>query len=52
MVSNIFYEAFQTSSLWMVFLIIINLILCIYPILGAMFWFFGAISYILFRQKE
>lgn len=52
MVSNIFYEAFQTSSPWMVFLIIINLILCIYPILGAMFWFFGAISYILFRQKE
>lgn len=52
MVSNIFYEAFQTSSPWMVFLIIINLILCIYPILGAMFWFFGAISYVLFRQKE
>ena len=52
MISNIFYEAFQTSSLWMVFLIIINLILCIYPILGAMFWFFGALSYVLFRQKE
>lgn len=52
MVSNIFYEAFQTSSPWMVFLIIINLILCIYPILGAMFWFFGALSYVLFRQKE
>lgn len=36
----------------MISLIIINLILCIYPILGAMFWFFGAISYVLFRQKE
>ena len=52
MVSNIFYEAFQTNSPWMISLIIINLILCIYPILGAMFWFFGAISYVLFRQKE
>ena len=37
MVSNIMNEVFQTSSPWMTFLIIINLILCLYPILGAMF---------------
>lgn len=43
MVSNIMNEVFQTSSPWMTFLIIINLILCLYPILGAMFWFFGAL---------
>lgn len=52
MVSNIMNEAFQTSSPWMTFLIIINLILCLYPILGAMFWFFGALSYMTFRHEE
>lgn len=30
MVSNIMNEVFQTSSPWMTFLIIINLILCLY----------------------
>jgi cellulose synthase/poly-beta-1,6-N-acetylglucosamine synthase-like glycosyltransferase len=45
-------EAFQTSSPWMTFLLIINLILCLYPILGAMFWFFGALSYMVFRHNE
>ena len=43
MVSNIMSEAFQTTSPWMTFLLVINLILCLYPILGAMFWFFGAL---------
>lgn len=52
MVSNIMNEAFQTSSPWMTFLLIINLILCLYPILGAMFWFFGALSYMVFRHNE
>ncbi len=52
MVSNIMNEVFQTSSPWMTFLIIINLILCLYPILGAMFWFFGALSYMTFRHEE
>ncbi len=51
MVSNIFNSAFQTTSPWLVALIIVNLILCLYPILGAMFWFFGAVSYVLFRRE-
>lgn len=52
MVSNIFESAFHTSSAGMAFLFIINLILCLYPILGAMFWFFGAVAYTLFRRGE
>ncbi|MGM9892026.1 glycosyltransferase family 2 protein [Limosilactobacillus sp.] len=52
MVSNIMNEAFQTGSPWLTFVLVINLILCLYPILGAMFWFFGAISYMLFRHDE
>lgn len=52
MVSNIMNEALGTNSPWMAFLLIINLILCIYPILGAMFWFWGALSYTLFRRKD
>lgn len=52
MVSNIFESAFHTSSAGMAFLFIINLILCLYPILGAMFWFFGAVAYTIFRRRE
>lgn len=52
MVSDIMSEAFQTTSLWKTFLLVINLILCLYPILGAMFWFWGALSYKLFRRGE
>lgn len=52
MVSNIMNEAFQTSSPWIAFLLIINLILCLYPILGTMFWFSGALSYMVFRHNE
>ncbi len=52
MVSNIMNEVFQTNSPWMTFLIVINLIPCLYPILGAMFWFFGALSYMTFRHEE
>lgn len=52
MVSNIMSTVFQTSSPWMAFLLVINLILCLYPILGALFWFFGALSYMAFRHDE
>lgn len=52
MVSNIMNEAFQTSSPWMTALLVVNLILCLYPILGAMFWFFGAVSYTIFRRND
>lgn len=52
MASNIMSEAFQTSSPWVTFALVINLILCLYPILGAMFWFFGALSYMSFRHNE
>lgn len=52
MVSNIFNDAFNTTSPWLGFILVINLILCLYPILGAMFWFFGALSYRLFRRQD
>lgn len=32
--------------------IIIITILSLYPILGSMFWFWGAVSYVLFRRKH
>lgn len=51
MVSNIMSEAFGTTSPWLTFILIINLILCLYPILGAMFWFWGALSYAIFRRR-
>lgn len=52
MVTNIMEEAFQTSSPVKTFILVINLILCLYPILGAMFWFWGAVAYRLFRKKD
>lgn len=52
MVSDIFQSIFNTASPIKIALIIVNLILCLYPILGAMFWFFGAVSYSLFRRNE
>ena len=52
MASNIMNEVFQTTSPWQSILLIVNLILCLYPIIGAMFWFFGAISYSLFRRHD
>lgn len=52
MVDQILNAAFQTTSPWLAFLLIINLILCLYPVLGSLFWFFGAVSYRLFRQHE
>lgn len=52
MVSNIMNEVFQTTSPWTCFLLVINLVLCLYPILGAMLWFFGALSYMFFRHTE
>ncbi|MBB1079515.1 glycosyltransferase [Limosilactobacillus sp. STM2_1] len=36
----------------MSFVVIINLILCLYPILGAMFWLCGAFAYVLFHRGE
>lgn len=35
-----------------VFVLIVNLILCMYPIIGAVFWFWGGIAYHLFRKQE
>lgn len=32
--------------------IIILTILSLYPILGAMFWFWGAVAYVIFRRKD
>ncbi|WP_283583275.1 glycosyltransferase family 2 protein [Limosilactobacillus difficilis] len=52
MVSNIFDSVFHVNSPLMIALVIINVILCLYPILGAMFWFFGALSYTIFRHDE
>lgn len=52
MVSNIFDAALNTATPWESFLFVVTLILCLYPILGAMFWFFGAVSYMLFRHRE
>lgn len=52
MVTNIMNNALQTDSPWKAFLYIINLILCIYPILGSFFWFWGAVGYKIFRKRD
>ena len=52
MFSNIMDSVLNGGSGWQVFLLIINLILCLYPIIGAIYWFWGAVSYLLFRQNE
>ncbi|QLL70563.1 glycosyltransferase [Lactobacillus sp. 3B(2020)] len=52
MVANIMNTTFHATSPWVTARLIINLILCLYPVLGAMFWFFGAVSYALFREKD
>lgn len=49
MFSNIMDSVLNGRSGWQVFLLIINLILCLYPIIGAIYWFWGAVSYLLFR---
>ena len=49
MFSNIMDSDLNGGSGWQVFLLIINLILCLYPIIGAIYWFWGAVSYLLFR---
>ena len=32
--------------------VVIITILSLYPILGAMFWFWGAMAYVIFRRKD
>lgn len=45
MVSDIFNEMFTSGSIWDIIKRIILIILCLYPVIGAMFWFFGSLSY-------
>lgn len=52
MVSNIFTDIFHSGSPLSMALIAVLFILCIYPILGSLFWFFGAVSYVIFRRKD
>lgn len=52
MVSNIMDSVLNGGSGWQIFWLIINLILCLYPIIGAIYWFWGAVSYLLFRKNE
>lgn len=52
MISNIIDSFLQGNSNFSIFLLIVNLILCLYPIIGALYWFWGGISYLIFRSKE
>lgn len=52
MVSNIMDSVLNGGSEWKIFLLIINLILCVYPIIGAVYWFWGGLAYRLFRKGE
>lgn len=52
MVSNIMNFITDGGPAWNNFILTINMILCLYPILGAIFWFWGSISYMFYRSKE
>lgn len=52
MISNIIDSFLQGNSNCSIFLLIVNLILCLYPIIGALYWFWGGVSYLIFRSKE
>ena len=40
------------SNGWHIGAMVFLFILCIYPVLGAMYWFWGAVAYTLFRRQD
>ena len=52
MISNIVNGIQLGHDPWLIVLLVVNLILCIYPIIGAMYWFWGAVAYALFRKHD
>ena len=52
MISNIVNGIQLGHDPWMIALLVVNLVLCIYPIISAMYWFWGAVAYALFRKHD
>lgn len=52
MTSQFMNEILGVSPGWSRLVALCSLILCLYPILGAMYWFWGAVAYRWFRQKD
>lgn len=52
MISNIVNGIQLGHNPWLITLLVVNLVLCIYPIIGAMYWFWGAVAYALFRKRD
>lgn len=52
MISNIVNGIQLGHDPWMIALLVVNLVLCIYPIIGVMYWFWGAVAYALFRKHD
>lgn len=44
MISNIVNGIQLGHDPWMIALLVVNLVLCIYPIIGAMYWFLFFVS--------
>ena len=45
MISDIFSQIFTSNSGLQTFNTVCLIILCLYPVIGALFWFFGSLSY-------
>lgn len=45
MLFDVFIQTFAGKNAFQTFLSICLLILCLYPVIGALFWFFGSLSY-------
>ena len=45
MISDIFGQMFTSDSGLQMVITVCLIILCLYPVIGALFWFFGSLSY-------
>ncbi len=52
MLFDVFIQTFAGKNAFQTFLSICLLILCLYPVIGALFWFFGSLSYQFFKKGE
>lgn len=52
MITNIINGLQLGHDPWTIALLVVTLVLCIYPIIGAMYWFWGAIAYTIFRKRD
>ncbi len=52
MISDIFGQMFTSDSGLQMVITVCLIILCLYPVIGALFWFFGSLSYRFLKKGE